>query len=64
MKQKNRKQRRKLRFGFNQSKSDSRTGEFKVVSKSGAAVTLIEVTLPSKRLMNLSIGKANLEKVR
>jgi hypothetical protein len=60
----NRKQRRKLRFRNSMSKVETRTGEFKVVSKSGAVITLIEVNLPSKRLKNLSIGSAKLEKVR
>lgn len=64
MRQMNRKQRRKLRFRNSMSKVETRTGEFKVVSKSGAVITLIEVNLPSKRLKNLSIGSAKLEKVR
>lgn len=64
MKQGNRKQRRRLRFGSAKSKKDGKTGEFKVVSKNGAVITLIEVNLPSKRLKNLSIGKAKLEQVR
>lgn len=64
MKQGNRKQRRKLRFGTTTTKKDGNSGEFKVVSKSGAVITLIEVNLPTKRLKNLSIGKAKLEQVR
>lgn len=59
MKRGNRKQRRRLIFAAR----DAKTGQFKVISKAGAVITLIEVNLPPKRMKNLGVGKAKLEKV-
>lgn len=64
MKRANRKQRRSKVFGKQKVVTESDSTRFKVISKSGAVVTLIQIELAPKRQQRLSVGNATLDKVR
>lgn len=64
MKRANRKQRRYKVFGRQKVVKGSDSTRFKVISKSGAVVTLIQIELAPKRQKRLSVGDATLDKVR
>lgn len=51
-------------FGKQKVVTESDSTRFKVISKSGAVVTLIQIELAPKRQQRLSVGNATLDKVR